>query len=107
MVSKKKNHIRECSRYDTTRTDLFMYQVVPKYVLVSICRRDLLVSDKKAEIVHVHSIADTGFAFWIIINYIEDLGFFDLHSSPIRKMRLRIPLPATIASFRAMVRALG
>ena len=58
---------------------------------------------KKSPIVHIHLIADTGFWFWIAMNYFIDLGFFDLLFGPIWKTRLWIPLPATIASFRAMV----
>ena len=37
------------------------------------------------------------------MNYIGDLGFFDLPFGPIRKTRLRIPLPAPIASLRDMI----
>ena len=81
-----------------------MNQVVPKYVLVSIRRCDLLGIGKKSIIVHIHSIADTGFGCWIVfMNYIIDLRFFDLSFGPIRETRLWISLPATITSFRAMV----
>ena len=37
------------------------------------------------------------------MNYIEDLGFFDLLFGPIWETRLWIPFPAAVASFRAMV----
>ena len=40
------------------------------------------------------------------MNYIIDLGFFDLPFGPIWETGLRIPLPASIASFRAMVTVL-
>ena len=46
-----------------TTTDLFMNQVVPKYVLVPIRRYDLLGIGKKSMIVHIDSIAYAGFDF--------------------------------------------
>ena len=61
--SLKNNLFRECSTYNMTTTHLFMNQVVPKYVLVSIRRCDLLGIGKKSMIVHIHSIADTWFDF--------------------------------------------
>ena len=80
-----------------------MNQAVPNYVLGSIHRFYLLGIGKISMIVHIHSIADTGSDFWIVMNYIVDFGFFDLPLGPIWEKGLWIPLPASIASFRAMV----
>jgi hypothetical protein len=57
-------------------------------------------------IVHIHPITDTGLIFWIFMNCVIDLGLSDLPFGPIWETRLRITLPAIIASFRAMVTVL-
>ena len=104
--SLKEANFRECSTYNMTTTDLFMNQIVPSYVfvrLVSMRHYHLLGIGEMSTIIHIHSIADTGFDFWIVMNYIIDLGFFDLPFGPIWETGLWIPLPASIAFFRAMV----
>ena len=92
----------ECYRYNMTTTYLFMNQVVPKCVFVSIHHFDF-VTGEKSPIVQIHLVAGTGFEFWIVMNYFIDLGFFEQLFGPIWKTRLRIPFPATVAFFKAMV----
>jgi hypothetical protein len=105
MVSKGRISSGSAPRIIWVTTDLFMNQVVPQYVLVSIRSCDLLGIGKKSMVVDIHSIADTEFGFWVM-NYFVNLGFFDLLFGPIWETRLRIPLPATLATFRTMVTVL-
>jgi len=54
-------------------------------------------------IVYIHPITDTGLICWIVMNCVIYLGLSDLPFGPIWETRLRITLPAIIASFRTMV----
>jgi hypothetical protein len=76
---------------------------VPSYILTSMHRYHLFGMSEESFIIHINSIAGTGFARQIIMNYIIDFGFFDLSFGPIWETGLRISRPTSIAFSRAMV----
>ena len=83
-----------------------MNHIVPSTILISMLRYHLFGMGEEPLIVHIHPITDTGLIFWIFMNCVIDLGLSDLPFGPIWETRLRITLPAIIASFRAMVTVL-